>query len=70
MKKVILSLYFLIAQILITGNFYAHCDTKDGPVVAAAIKALQHRNVNYALIWVKPVHEKELREEKDGKNPH
>lgn len=61
MKK-IMSIHFLIALLLTCGISYAHCDTKDGPVVAAAIKAIQQKNVNYALIWIKSVHEKELRE--------
>ena len=30
----------------------AHCDTMDGPVVKAAQKALQAKNVNLVLIWV------------------
>jgi len=29
-----------------------HCDTRDGPVVKAAIKALETENLNYVLIWV------------------
>lgn len=39
---------------------FAHCDTMDGPVVAAGKKAFEKKNVNYALIWVKPEHEHEL----------
>ena len=27
-----------------------HCDTRDGPVVKAAIKALESGNLNYVLI--------------------
>ena len=30
----------------------AHCDTLDGPVVAAARKALDSNNVNLVLLWV------------------
>lgn len=33
---------------------YAHCDTLDGPVVSAARNALRDRDVNKALIWVRP----------------
>jgi hypothetical protein len=29
-----------------------HCDTRDGPVVTAARRALESGNVNLALIWV------------------
>lgn len=38
-----------------------HCDTRDGPVVKAAIKALENGNVNYALIWVQKKDEDELK---------
>lgn len=38
-----------------------HCDTRDGPVVKAAQKALGTGNLNYVLIWVPPESEKELR---------
>lgn len=39
---------------------YAHCDTLDGPVVAAANKALDNQNANYALVWVQPEAEKQI----------
>jgi hypothetical protein len=39
----------------------AHCDGLDGPVVKAAQKALAESNVNYALVWVWPGDEAELR---------
>lgn len=53
-----------------------HCDTRDGPVVKAAIKALETGNLNYVLIWVpeesveelKGVFEKTLRARKAGKD--
>ena len=38
-----------------------HCDTRDGPVVKAAIKALETGNPNYVLIWIPKESEKELR---------
>ena len=40
---------------------FAHCDSLDGPVVKAAAKALEHRDVNYALIWIQPDREAEVR---------
>ena len=40
---------------------WAHCDGVDGPVVAAARKALETGNVNHALIWVGPKDEAELK---------
>ena len=39
-----------------------HCDTRDGPVVKAAKKALETGNLNYVLIWVPEESEKELRD--------
>ena len=39
----------------------AHCDTMDGPVVKAGQKALVSSDLDYALIWVKPEAETELR---------
>lgn len=38
-----------------------HCDTRDGPVVKACMKALETKNANYALIWVQKKDEPELR---------
>jgi hypothetical protein len=38
-----------------------HCDTRDGPVVTAAKKALDKGNVNLALIWVPEEAESEVR---------
>ena len=37
-----------------------HCDTRDGPVVKAAKKALETGNLNYVLIWIPQESEKEL----------
>ena len=39
----------------------AHCDTLDGPVVAAARKALDSGNVNLVLIWVQKKDEADIR---------
>lgn len=39
----------------------AHCDTMDGPVVAAAASALRTGDIKPVLIWIKPEHEKEVR---------
>jgi len=39
----------------------AHCDTMNGPVVAAAKKALETGNVNFVLIWVKKNDEAEIK---------
>ena len=55
---------FALAFGLITlsaANALAHCDSLDGPVVKAAQKALETRNIAYALIWVQPEGEAEVR---------
>lgn len=44
-----------------SGTAFAHCDTLDGPVVAAARKALDTGNVNLVLIWVQKKDEAEIR---------
>ncbi|HIH02353.1 MAG TPA: hypothetical protein HA263_00365 [Methanoregulaceae archaeon] len=38
-----------------------HCDTRDGPVVKAAMKALETGNLNYVLIWIPEESEGEFR---------
>ena len=43
------------------GAALAHCDTLDGPVVAAARKALDTNNVNLVLLWVQKKDEAEIR---------
>ncbi|MBI4972293.1 MAG: hypothetical protein HZA27_01155 [Candidatus Omnitrophica bacterium] len=40
---------------------FAHCDTMDGPVIQAAKKALETRNVDSVLIWVQKDDEDEIR---------
>jgi hypothetical protein len=42
-----------------------HCDTRDGPVVTAAKKALDKGNVNLVLIWVPEQAESEVRKSFD-----
>jgi hypothetical protein len=46
---------------LLPAKSYAHCDGMDGPVVAAARKALETRNVDPVLIWVRSADEGEIR---------
>jgi len=47
--------------VLIPRRASAHCDTEDGPAVSDGCKALQTGNVNYALKWILPAGESELR---------
>ena len=54
-----------ITSFLIIGAFTnanAHCDTMDGPTVIDGQKAMKENNINYALKWVQPKAEKELKE--------
>ncbi|MBI3042563.1 MAG: hypothetical protein HYY78_07025 [Betaproteobacteria bacterium] len=44
-----------------SGTAFAHCDTLDGPVVAAARKALDTGNVNLILVWVQNKDEAEIK---------
>lgn len=62
MNKILLSITLLIALVFAFYTSLAHCDTKDGPVIAAANKAIAENNVNYVLIWVQPNDEKEIKE--------
>jgi hypothetical protein len=50
-----------LAIIPIPSRAYAHCDTLDGPVAKAGQHALETRNLDFALVWIKPPAEKELR---------
>lgn len=51
-----------VLMLLNVGAAGAHCDSMDGPVVKAAQHALTSGMVAHALVWVKPEHEKEIRE--------
>ena len=54
---------FLLAGFFLAapGPVLAHCDSLDGPVVKAARKALDARNVAFVLIWVEEKDEAEIR---------
>lgn len=57
-----IALFFVVALLFSARGSFAHCDTMDGPVVAAAVKAIEQKNVNHALIWVQAADENEIRE--------
>lgn len=66
MKKILLTFIgivtlFALSLFVSPKQASAHCDTLDGPVVSAARKALNTKNVNYALIWVLPENEDAIR---------
>jgi hypothetical protein len=45
----------------VASSLRAHCDGLDGPVVQAGSRAIATGNVNFALIWVQPKDEAEIR---------
>ncbi len=67
MKK--LNHYFMSVMIILSMLFFsalsstadAHCDGINGPVVKAAIKALETQNVDHVLIWIKKEYEPEIK---------
>jgi hypothetical protein len=51
----------LAAALASPAHLQAHCDGMDGPVVAAAERALASGDVTHALVWVLPGDEAEIR---------
>lgn len=60
-RILVVSFFFFLALFVCPRGTFAHCDAIDGPVVNAARKALETKNVNYVLIWVKPENEDDIR---------
>lgn len=58
---IIRSTLLLAAALLSAARVLAHCDTMDGPVVAAARVALEKGDVSPVLKWVRPEDEREIR---------
>ncbi len=47
------SLFLLLSiELFLPGNIFPHCDGFDGPVVKAAVKAIETNDVNLVLVWV------------------
>lgn len=61
MRHLLLSLCAALLVVSAPSPAFAHCDTMDGPVVAAGQKALTSGDLELALIWIKPEAESELR---------
>jgi len=61
MRVRIIAPFALVAALLLSTPAAAHCDGLDGPVVAAAHKALESGDPNPVLIWVQPKDEPEVR---------
>jgi hypothetical protein len=52
--------FLLLLTLVYNNKVLAHCDGIDGPVVKAAIAALQNKDVNLVLIWVQKADEEEV----------
>ncbi len=61
LRHTLVGAFSLLAALGWTAPAQAHCDTLDGPVVAAARKALDSGNVNLVLVWVQKNDETEIR---------
>lgn len=59
---VLASTFSMAVTLLWAATAQAHCDTLDGPVVAAARTALDTGDVNLVLVWVQKNDEAEVRE--------
>lgn len=61
-KSLMIPALLMWILILNSGQAMAHCDTMDGPVVKAAQRALEKKNVSLVLIWVQQKDEVEVRQ--------
>ena len=61
MKKIIIVSVLLAFFTSIGLHSFAHCDSRNGPVVKAAREALKTNNVNLVLIWVQDKFESEVK---------
>lgn len=62
LRSTLVATVILAVSQSIASDVFAHCDTLDGPVVAAARLALQKGDVTPVLKWVAKEDEKEVRE--------
>ena len=62
MRKFAAVVLFFGGLILWSNSAQAHCDTLNGPVVAAAKEALAKGDITPVLKWIKPENEAEVRE--------
>lgn len=61
MMRTLSAVFFVLAATAWAVPARAHCDTLDGPVVAAARKALDTGNPNFVLVWVQKSDDAEIR---------
>jgi len=60
-KLLAISVVLLIITLWGSSSVFAHCDGMDGPVVKAAQRALETKNINLVLIWVQEKDENEIK---------
>lgn len=51
-----------VAALVEASPALAHCDALDGPVVKAAMRALDTRQIAHVLVWVQEPHEADVRQ--------
>lgn len=64
--KLVGSLAMAIGLFILTPTISsAHCDSMEGPTVTDGLHAMDSNNINYALKWVAPEYEQELKDRFD-----
>lgn len=61
MKKIMIPSILLVLSICMANLSFAHCDTRNGPVVKAAKEAIRTNNVKLVLIWVQEKDESQIK---------
>ena len=61
-RMVLAPMFIILLLIASTNVSFAHCDTMDGPLIKDLKIAISKNNVNYALKWVQPENETEIKE--------
>jgi len=60
-NKIMKTMMFAFAMLFAFQTAFAHCDTPEGPVIGAAITALETGNINYVLVWTKAEYDAEIK---------
>ncbi|HDQ92997.1 MAG TPA: hypothetical protein ENN89_02640 [Synergistetes bacterium] len=61
MTLLLISITVLATLLLRAGRAQAHCDTLEGPVVKAALKAFEKGDVTPVLMWIQQENEAEVK---------
>ena len=60
LQLIIIFIMVVVINLALPKKVSAHCDTMDGPTAIDGMKALETKNINYALKWIMPEWEEEL----------